>query len=214
MKKIAAITGILSVLLFVGFSYLLWKSWDIFGFWTLMWTGLVQFFFSLFFFQLIGSRVEKAGVITYNPKEWPKLVAILISLVIGYYLYTRLDGVEPNSYDYFFGFSYLLLLTFYPLFKSLYRLIRDRNDFVKLDDRSISYKDNRDTGRYDISTIKSVSGAITLTFNDDTTHEIPLKNMNFNAKDILSLCADLEKRIPKPVSETAENNSTEEDAEA
>lgn len=88
------------------------------------------------------------------------------------------------------------------------------NDFVKLDDQAISYKDNRDTGRYDISTIKSVSGAITLIFNDDTTHEIPLKKMNFNAKDTLSLLSELNKRIPKPESETTENNSTEEDVEA
>ena len=91
MKKILGVLlVIISIALLIGFLYLVYKTWEIFGIWNMIWTGVVTFFSALFLSQLIGSREEKDGVITYNPKEWPKFINILVSLVLGYYLYTVL----------------------------------------------------------------------------------------------------------------------------
>ena len=123
MKKILLV--ILLLLLGVAFCYLLYKVWNIFGFWTIMWTGSLSTIGSVYLGQLIPSRVEKNGVITYNPKEWPKLINILLSIEIGYYLYTIINNPNILSSDRNFGIAYLLLLTAIPIIIAIYKIIRE-----------------------------------------------------------------------------------------
>ena len=126
MKKMKKFILILSVILIIclslGFCYLIYKTWDVFGFWTIIWTGLVSVISTLFLGNLIGSRVENNGVITYNPKEFPKFLNILVSIAIGYYLYTIISVPTISNYDYIFGMSYLILLTAVPILFVIYKL--------------------------------------------------------------------------------------------
>jgi hypothetical protein len=199
MKKIKIILlVILLLLLGVAFCYLLYKVWNIFGFWTLMWTGSLSTIVSVWLGQLIGSRVEKNGVITYNPKEWPKLISILSSIAIGYYLYTIINNPNILSSDRNFGIAYLLLLTAIPIIIAIYKIIRDRNDFISIDGNVLKYKDNLEIGEFEITSLANVelSGGIKLTFKDNTSVVIKTGNMNFNAKDLVNAFNDIKAQLP------------------
>ena len=88
-----------------------------------------------------------------------------------------------------------------PTLYNLFKLIRDRNDYVKINNGILSYKDNSTQEEFQISDIQSCSNNIktglTLTFKDDKTHFIPLKNMNFNSRDSINLTNDLKTFLPK-----------------
>lgn len=198
MKKGLVILGVIFAIAIVTmFGYLIYKTWVVFGFWTLAWTGLVTTLSGTILGQLIGSRIESAGKIIYNPKEWPKFVNIIICALVGYYLYTIISAPNIDEGNYYFGLCYLILLTALPIFWAVYKLFRDRNDFVEIDEKFISYKDNMKTGKFEISKISKIEGALTIHFIDETTHNIALSNMNFNAADISSLTKDIQFRIPK-----------------
>jgi hypothetical protein len=200
MKKfIIIVVFVIGTILGLAFVWLMYKTWTVFGFWTIFWTGAVTGLTGLTLGQLVGSRVESNGKITYNPKEWPKLIHIIVCGLVGYYLYTIISGPEVQGFDYYYGISYLIFLTALPILWSTYKLFRDRNDFVEIDEKFISYRDNKKTGKFEISNISKIDGVLTLHFNDETTHEIDLKNMNFNTADGLSLIKDIESRLPKKV---------------
>ena len=197
MKKGLMVLGvILGVAILTLFAYLIYKTWIVFGFWTLAWTGLVTSLSGAILGQMIGSRKESNGKIMYNPKEWPKFVNIIICVLVGYYLYTIISEPNVDKGDYYFGLTYLILLTGLPTIFAIYKLFRDRNDFVEIDETYISYKDNAKTGKFEISKISKIVGAITIHFNDETTHTIALSNMNFNKIDTISLIKDIQSRLP------------------
>jgi hypothetical protein len=200
MKKLTMILGVILIICFgVGFCYLIYKTWNIFGFWTLMWTGLLSIISTAFLGNLVGSRVENNGVIIYNPKEWPKFLNMLVSLVIGYYLFTIISNSNISSYDYTFGLAYLILLTGLPILIAIFKLIRDRNDFISIDGTFLKYKDNDEIGEFKFTDIAKVelSKGIKLTFKDDKVLTIKTNNMNFNAKDLLSAYNEIKAKLPE-----------------
>ena len=163
-----------------------------------MWTGSLSTIVSVWLGQLIGSRVEKNGVITYNPKEWPKLISILLSIAIGYYLYTIINNPIILSSDRNFGIAYLLLLTAIPIIIAIYKIIRDRNDFISIDGNVLKYRDNGEIGEFEITSLANVelSGGIKLTFKDNNSVVIKTGNMNFNAKDLVNAFNDIKAQLP------------------
>jgi hypothetical protein len=200
MKKFKIIIfGIILICLGIGLCYLIYKTWNIFGFWTLMWTGFLSVISTALLGNLVGSRVENNGVIIYNPKEWPKFLNMLVSLVIGYYLYTIISHPSISSYDYTFGLSYLILLTGIPILIGIFKLIRDRNDFISIDETYVKYKDNDESGEFKFTDIASVEllGGIKLTFKNDTTLTIKTANMSFNAKDLLNAFNEIKSKLPE-----------------
>ena len=196
---------IIVLALFVGFSYLIYKTYIVFGFWTIIWTGLASIVAELLFGNLFGSRKESNGTITFNPKEWPKFINIAISLGIGYYLYSIISVPTVDENDYLFGLTYLITLTLLPIIWSLYKLIRDRNDFVQIEGQLLSYRDNSDTGQVDLSSVVKISGLkdLTLELADQSCLEIKLSQMNFNAADRSALIKEIQLRLPE-VSESPE----------
>jgi len=191
---------ILAFCLGTGFCFLLYKSWNIFGFWTLAWTGLLSIFSTSLLGNFVGSRVENNGVIMYNPKEWPKILNILVSVSIGYYLFTIINNSEViSNSDYTFGLAYLILLTAVPILISIYKLVRDRNDFISIDGDQLKYKDNDETGEFKFTDIANVelANGLKLTFKDDKTVTIKTSNMNFNAKDLSSVYLEIKAKLPE-----------------
>ena len=197
MKKIIMI--ILVISLGIGFCYLIYKTWDIFGFWTLVWTFLVEVISISLLGHLLGSRVEKNGLIIYNPKEWPKFLNMLVSIAIGYYLYTIISNPSISSYDYTFGMSYLILLTALPISIAIFKLIRDRDDFISISETNLIYKDNSETGDFKFTDIANAEllGGIKLTFKDSSVVIIKTAKMNFNAKDLFSVYNDIKAKLPE-----------------
>jgi hypothetical protein len=205
MKKStpANVVGLVFVaLFFVAFSYLLWKTWDIFGFWRIVGTAFINMFANVFLLNFLGSgRREEGDVVTYNPKELPKFVGLFILLGVGYYLFDYLNGVpDLSGYDRTLGLLYLGLLTFVPAAHLLYRLIRDRNDYISVSTESVWYKDNATEERFALASISnaviSSKRGIVLSFVDGTDHGIPTKEMNFNTRDVLGVLGEILKQIP------------------
>jgi hypothetical protein len=191
---------ILAFCLGTGFCFLLYKSWNIFGFWTLAWTGLLSIFSTSLLGNFVGSRVENNGVIMFNPKEWPKVLNILVSVSIGYYLFTIINNSEViSNSDYTFGLAYLILLTAVPILISIFKLVRDRNDFISIDGDQLKYKDNDETGEFKFTDIANVelANGLKLTFKDDKTVTIKTSNMNFNAKDLSSVYLEIKAKLPE-----------------
>lgn len=209
MKPVKIILIVLVVLaLFIGFSYLIYKTYIVFGFWTIIWTGIASTAADILFGNFIGSRKESNGTITFNPKEWPKFINIAISLGIGYYLYSIISAPTIDENDYLFGLTYLIALTLLPIIWSLYKLIRDRNDYVQIEGQLLSYRDNADTGQVDLNSVVKISGSkdITLEFANESSIEIKLSQMNFNAVDRAALIKEIQLRLPK-VSESPEESA-------
>ena len=201
-SKVVVVIVILALLASVGLLYLAYKTWMIFGFWRIAITGIINTLASFIFIQFMGSgKSEKDGVIIYNPKEWPKFLGILIFLGVAYYLYDFISKREGlSNLEYYYGIGYLSLLSFLPTLYNLFKLIRDRNDYVKINNGILSYKNNRSQEEFKISDIqsfsKSAKNGITLTFKDENTHLIPIKNMNFNLRDGINLNNDLKALFP------------------
>lgn len=189
---------LLMLLVAIGISYLIYKSWVVFGWWTLTWTGLISMFSTGLLSEITSARSENNGIVIYNPKEWPKYLSVLISLSIGYYLFTKLNLPGVKSGDYTFGVSYLITLTVIPVIYSAYKITRDRNDYINIDSSSLSYRDNENAGNIkfnDIALAKLSAGIIHITLKNSETVVIKLKNMNFNKKDQESAFAEIAQRI-------------------
>jgi hypothetical protein len=188
-----------TLVLLVAFLYLVYKVWDIFGFWTILWTSFLGGFSTLVLTNLISSRSEAGGSVIYNPQEWPRYLNVAVSLGIGGYLFSLLKKTEISSYDYQFGLSYLLFLSVLPAVFSLYRLIRDRNDYIEISESSIRYKDNEETGDFpvtDITGVEVTATGIKLTFSTGTERTIRTPQMNFSTKDTLLAATEIKGRIP------------------
>ena len=196
-NKTFIISIIIIFCLLVGVSYLIYKTYDVFGFWTLVWTGLVSIISNFSLGHFIGSRRESNGVITYNPKELPKFLNILVSIAIGYDLYTIIDVPTISKYDYIFGMTYLILLTAIPILFIIYKLIRDRNDFIVIDGDNLKYRDNDDIGDLKFADITHVeiSKGIKLTLKDSKVVTIKTDSMNFNGKDLLNVFSEIKAKI-------------------
>lgn len=194
LRGLAVLFMAIIVSLVVAYFYLLWKVWSVFGFWNIIWTGIVAVIASTTFESMARARKQNGSVITYNPKEWPKFLAIIVSGLLGFYLYNLLGDPSLSSNDQLFGMLYLLVFTAIPTAWSLFKLIRDRNDFVRIDETTLSYKDNSDTGTYSLKDIKKVDSngkQLFLILQSEETVIIDLKNMNFNGFDRLSLYSEI-----------------------
>jgi len=182
-KTLGAIGIAFIGLLILGYVYLLYKVFTIFGLWTLVWTGIVSIFSGSALMLLATSKKVEDDKIRYNPKEWPKLLSFLISLGIGYYLFTLLDKEALSEVDYYFALAYLVTLTLLPILIGLFKLIRDRNDELIITPNTISYRDNSRFGEVEISKVESYDKVYRLHLKDNTTFDIPFKKMGFSTLD-------------------------------
>ena len=105
--------SILLILAGIGFVYLIYEIWTIFGFWRLTLTGVIEILASIIFLQFLGSaKSESNGVLIYNPKEWPKLLGIAVFVGVAYYLYDYIEKKDNLSdLEYYYGLSYLIILS-------------------------------------------------------------------------------------------------------
>lgn len=150
--------------------------------------------------NLIGARRESNGVVIFNPKEWPKFLVIVLALLIGYYLFNIIMSLADfNNYDFIFGLLFLILFTLGPVIWAIYKLIRDRNDYVKIDGHLLTYKDNALTGEIDLNTVVNIGGKKNIRFDlvDQTYVIIKLSEMNFNEADRNALVKEIQLRLTK-----------------
>jgi hypothetical protein len=84
-----------------------------------------------------------------------------------------------------------------PVIWAVYKLIRDRNDYVQIDGHLLSYKDNAKTGDIDLNTVVKISGKKDIKFEleDQSYVVIKLSEMNFNEADRKALVKEIHLRL-------------------
>lgn len=192
MKKI-----ILYAILAINFV-LVWFIVDIVGFWPIICIFLITTI-SSFLLNSVGSRSESDGVITYNPKEWPKFVSILIAACVGYYLYNLMGELKIVEGQANIIWAYITLNSILPVLIATYTMIRDRNDSITITSSHVSFKDNSKVGEINVADIASVSleAGIKLNLTNNSSILIETPKMNFTTKDVLGAVADINARIAK-----------------
>jgi len=200
-------------LLILGYFYLLYKVFTIWGIWTLIWTGVVSLFSSSALMFLATSKSVEGDTIRYNPKEWPKLISFVISLGIGYYLFIMLDKTNLGEVDYYFAIAYLITLTAIPILIGLFRLIRDRNDELIITPTVISYRDNSRFEEVQISDVtkgETYGNGYRLYLKDGSEFDIPFKQMGFSKLDQSSAIDGILTALGNDKNEEGENSELEE----
>lgn len=177
---------------------LVWFVTDILGFWPIISIFLITTTATVVF-NKVGSRSESEGVITYNPKEWPKFVLILVGACVGYYLYSLLGELKIDEGQANIVWAYITLNSILPVLISTYTLIRDRNDYITITSTHVSYKDNSKAEEINFEDIASVSieAGIKLNLKDNSFVLIQTPKMNFTVKDIVGVVADINSKITK-----------------
>lgn len=192
MKKI-----ILYAILAINFV-LVWFIVDIVGFWPIICIFLITTI-SSFLLNSVGSRSESEGVITYNPKEWPKFVSILIAACVGYYLYNLMGELKILEVQANIIWAYITLNSILPVLIATYTMIRDRNDSITITSSHVSFRDNSKVGEINVTDIASVSveAGIKLNLTNNGSVLIETPKMNFTTKDVLGAVADINAKIAK-----------------
>lgn len=177
---------------------LVWFVIDILGFWPIISIFLITTTATVVF-NKVGSRSESEGVITYNPKEWPKFVLILVGACVGYYLYSLLGELKIDEGQANIVWAYITLNSILPVLISTYTLIRDRNDYITITSTHVSYKDNSKAEEINFEDIASVSieAGIKLNLKNNSFVLIQTPKMNFTVKDIVGVVADINAKITK-----------------
>jgi|TARA_B110000967_G_C18815687_1_gene526003 hypothetical protein len=196
--------AILSLIIILGlYVYTLINAWEIFGIKRLVILTMTSIFIAGPFISFIGSgKSEIDNAIIYNPKECPKFIGILIYFLIGVYLYLFLTSNSIyGSSEYYFGLAYIVINLLMPNIYSIYRLVRDRKDFVKINNGVLSYQNNNNRNEFILDNINYVEYKykhLVIEFKDDAKNErIPLKEMNFNVRDSINLRNDIESQLKK-----------------
>ena len=197
--------GCIFALVFLGLlGYLIWKQWDIFGFWRLLACGFFNIFLILVADWLSYSRQEKDNVITYNPMEAPKYIGVVLLGGTIAYLFMHLQSQAANisGYDYNLGLFFLGIQVL-NVVSALIKTIRDRNDFILLSPQGLSYKDNTTEVTFPWAEIESVSFAAaknpgySILLKNGKRSNIDTPNMNFGTKNVLKCLAEIQAYLKK-----------------
>ena len=92
-----------------------------------------------------------------------------------------------------------MLVVALPIAFEAYKLIRDRNDFVKIAGHQLSYRDNDDQGEISLQQVKEVelvAGNVKLTLLDGQDRMINTSQMNFRGRDLLELVGAIKECLP------------------
>ena len=199
MGKLLAIVGALLVALF---GYVIYKVWAIFGVWPMILSIVVNLGVGTIITHLIGSKTKTDDGYMFNPRELPKYLAICLSALVGYYLYSKIGSPDLSAYNRNFGLVWIVLVVALPIAFEAYKLARDRNDFVKIAGHQLSYRDNDDHGEISLQQVKQVelvAGNVKLTLLDGQDRMINTSQMNFRGRDLVELVAAIKECLPATI---------------
>jgi hypothetical protein len=199
MKNVSSLLTVLGLALIAFMFYLFYKTFVIFGFWNLLLVFCVTTYFALRFDQMFSSKVVNADKIVFNPKEWPKLVSVLVNILGGGYLGYILFKQQLPTLDYIYG-SLVLSYNAVVAIIVLYRIFRDRNDFVTITNETLSYKDNAKTGEFafsDVVTFQPIFSLLVFILQNGRSHTLKLSEMSFNLQDTVDLTKEITNRLPE-----------------
>ena len=186
-------------LLVAIFGYVIYKVWAIFGVWPMILSIVVNLGIGTILTHLIGCKTKTDDGYTFNPRELPKYLAICLSALVGYYLYSKLGAPDLSAYNRNFGLVWIVLVVALPIAFEAYKLARDRNDFVKIVGYQLSYRDNDDQGEISllqVNQVELVAGNVKLTLLDGQDRMIKTAQMNFRGLYLLELVGAIKECLP------------------
>jgi len=176
--------------LLVAILYLIYEIWHVFGAWPMILSILVNAFVGGTLTYLIGCKTKTIDGYVFNPKELPKYLSMVVTSAVGLYLYTQLDNPQLSDKERIFGLIWIVLVVALPITLEVYKLFRDRNDYVKISGSLLTYRDNDDLGELSLHEVKraeSLNGDVKLEMLDGSSRLIKTSQMNFRGMDLLQL---------------------------
>lgn len=147
--------------------------------------------------DMIGAvKPQIAGEATvFDPKEWPKYIAVLLIEATGFYLYRSMGHLQTGQTPHIAGVAFILLVVALPAIILFIIMIRNSNDKVILTPTHLNWEDNEDRGSVSRTDIGSVAPVyehsaliiprhrIRITLKNGGTTDIPVYRMNFTRRD-------------------------------
>ena len=198
MSKLVGL--ILVVIVFAILGYVAYESWHIFGAWAMVLSIFANSGVGPALTHFIGCKTQTPTGYMFNPKELPKYLAMLIAAAIGYYLYMQLDNPDLTSYDRKFGIAWIVLAIVLPIAMQLYKLNRDKNDYVEIAGPLLKYRDNDDIGEVPLQQVKQVElagGDVKLNLVNGQEMIIKTSQMNFGGQDLVDLITTINGVLPQ-----------------
>ncbi|HZY80183.1 MAG TPA: hypothetical protein VFE50_11715 [Cyclobacteriaceae bacterium] len=197
------IRGAVVIIIIILVIVALWRGGGVIGWGILFGAFLAVTMIWTFLRGFLGNseRLENNGVILYVPAPVDGLtMGVVAPLVSGLVFYYLLHFTRPTVPDFASAIVVILLLSVTPSLWTIYSTIRDRNDFLKLSEGVIHYRN--DTHEVTMSTtriyhVKKINKGIVIFFNDNTTHIIPTQEMDFEDGLLKRVEEDVTKLIPK-----------------
>ena len=171
-------------------EYLIYKTFAVFGFWNLIGTAFISYGTSVVISRYKSAIRKGVDSIEFRTRKRIKLLEVLVSIGIGYYLYTIISVPSIAQIDYYFGLTYLLFVTLLPIIRSLFILFRDRNDFILVTPDTIQYRNNREHGEFSMNDLYSAepsSKDLRLLFKDQSEFFIKTSEMNLSMRDVMQV---------------------------
>lgn len=145
----------------------------------------------------------------FNPREWPKYIAVGIIQTTGYFLYHRIGHAEVGSGKYVTSIIFIAIIVAIPALILFILLVRNRNDRITLTGQELKWQDNHTTGTIDIGKISSIRAVqaqkvliipnhhllIELQNNEQTV--IPVHQMNFTWRDTQRTAKTIQSMLSK-----------------
>ena len=166
-------------------AFLLIETVNIFTIECLTTATLLLFISYLILTQLISSIQKTNNTITLNNNVWPKYLYILISIIIGLTLFYTLDENKISYWENILAISLIFILIIFPSIIILGRTVKNRNDFIVIDETHIQINDNEVLEKILIEDIAVVQNKknIEIDLHSGNSFVINKKTLNLNFID-------------------------------
>lgn len=201
---IAAFVFLAALICLLG--YLIDQIFHVFGPVLLIGGSLTIVIGEIIFFYLPAEMKENDnGNVEFNTNELLRISGIIVTgLVISFmFLHvTQQEKIISNEAQ-FGAIVYITLISLFPVLLKIFRLLRDIQDYIKLDvtEGTLSYRDNNVKERFLLDELKEVivdeKGGITIEFLSGEKHHIPTYQMNFGRIGTRRAMIKIQKEINK-----------------
>ena len=182
--------------------YVIFEVWHVFGWKAMILSIFINSFLGVILSNSIGCKTKIADGYMFNPKELPKYLAMLAADMVGVYFYVQLRNPELSINEWRFGLVWIALVVFLPIVFHVNKLVRDRNDYVKISGHLITYRDNEKHGEFFLKDLKQAEfdggGDVKLIFLDGREQLIKTSEMNFGSTDLAELVKTINEVLPSP----------------
>ncbi len=159
----------------------------------------------IFFYLPTEMKENDNGNIEFNTNELLRISGIIVTGIVISFMFlhvTQQEKIISNEAQ-FGAMVYITLISLFPVLLKIFRLLRDIQDYIKLDitEGTLSYRDNNTKERFLLDELKKAivdeKGGITIEFLSGEKHHIPTYQMNFGRIGTRRAMIKIQKEINK-----------------